>query len=185
STGSPRAASSPAPASPSRVPDGGGHQACSWASGTGAVRAPHPSDRASAASRAPPPRLVSDNPAPWSGPRRPRAQSPERLREPRNVIAGPVVSAAWTVSPSASPSPPSIAMGEPGPQVNTDLRDDLVFRMPSSLAEGGRDQIGRVAAIKSESVAALRWNPHTTGSGRYLYAASAVFSYPCSIWARL
>src|SRR5208283_1274061 len=81
--------------------------------------------------------------------RRPRVRWPERLRGPRNVIAGPVVSAAWTVSPSASPFPPSIAMRKLGPQVNTDLRNDPVFRVPTFLAEGGRDQIGMLAAIKS------------------------------------
>jgi hypothetical protein len=33
--------------------------------------------------------------------------------------------------------------------------------MPSfCLTEGGRDQIGMVAAIKSEYLAALRWNSH-------------------------
>ena len=60
-------------------------------------------------------RLVSDNPARWCGRRRPRARWPERWREPRSVIAGPAVSAAWTVSPSASAFPPSIAMGKHGP----------------------------------------------------------------------
>jgi len=41
--------------------------------------------------------------------------------------------------------------GETWTQVNTDPRDDLFFpdALPSCLAEGGRDQIGMVAAIKS------------------------------------
>jgi hypothetical protein len=60
-----------------------------------------------------------------------------------------------------------------GPQVNTGLRDDILSRMPSfqrvagirlewwppSGWNGGRDQVGMVAAIKLEYLAALRWNP--------------------------
>ena len=57
-----------------------------------------------------------------------------------------------------------------GCQVNTDLRDDLLPRMPPpgvagirlewwprSNRNGGRDQVGMVAAMKSEYLAALRW----------------------------
>src|SRR3954470_11438054 len=58
------------------------------------------------------------------------------------------------------PSPPSIATGERWSQVNTDLRNDLRSRRPSFPPEGGRDQIGRVAAIRLEYLAALDWNPH-------------------------
>jgi hypothetical protein len=45
--------------------------------------------------------------------------------------------------------------------VNTDLRDDLLPRMPPSA--GGRDQIGMVAAIRSEGVAAIKseWWPRS------------------------
>src|SRR6188472_3893818 len=66
------------------------------------------------------------------------------------------------------PSPPSIATGERWSQVNTDLRNDLRPRRPSlppggwpgSDWKGGRHQIGRVAAIRLEYLAALDWNPH-------------------------
>ncbi|MGD0109510.1 MAG: tetratricopeptide repeat protein [Rhodopila sp.] len=47
-------------------------------------------------------------------------------------------------------SPSSIAVRQHWTQVNTDPRNDLLSRMPSFLpSEGGRDQIGMVAAIKS------------------------------------
>jgi hypothetical protein len=53
-------------------------------------------------------------------------------------------------TPSASVSPPSIAMGQHWTQVKTDPRNNLLSRMPSFLPpEGGWDQIGMVAAIKS------------------------------------
>jgi hypothetical protein len=43
--------------------------------------------------------------------------------------------------------------------VNTDLRNDLRSRRPSFPPESGRHQIGRVAAISLEYLAALDWNP--------------------------
>jgi hypothetical protein len=69
------------------------------------------------------------------------------------------VSAAWTVSPSASVCTPSIAMAQHWTQVNTDPRDDLlsfpdrppffIGGWPGSDWNGGRHQIGSLAAIKS------------------------------------
>ena len=50
--------------------------------------------------------------------------------------------------------------------MNADLRDNFFPRMPSSRGwpgsdrNGGRHQIGTVAAIRSEYLAALRRNPH-------------------------
>src|SRR4051812_2362970 len=71
------------------------------------------------------------------------------------------------------PSPPSIATGERGSQVNTDLRNDLPSRRPSFPPEGGRDQIGRVAGIRSVGWPPSGWNTwppwigiHTPDSGR-------------------
>ncbi|HUY03532.1 MAG TPA: hypothetical protein VMV33_09620 [Rhodocyclaceae bacterium] len=61
--------------------------------------------------------------------------------------------------------------GKTWTRVNTDPRDDLFFPealflsgggRPGSDRNGGRHQIGRVAAIRSEYLAALRWNPHLT-----------------------
>jgi hypothetical protein len=58
--------------------------------------------------------------------------------------------------------------GETWTRVNTDLRDDLFFPdalflsgggWPGSDWNGGRHQIGMPAAIKSEYLAALHWNP--------------------------
>src|SRR5664279_497619 len=70
------------------------------------------------------------------------------------------------------PSAPSIAMAD-WTGMNTDLRDDFLLRMPSqrvagirsvgwppSSRNGGRHQIGRVAAFKSEYMAALRRDSH-------------------------
>src|SRR5215210_5778620 len=56
------------------------------------------------------------------------------------------------------PSPPSIATGERWSQVNTDLRNDLRSRRPSLPPGGGRDQIGRVAAIRSVGWPPSGWN---------------------------
>jgi len=60
--------------------------------------------------------------------------------------------------------------------VNTDPRDDLFFPealflsgggRPGSDRNGGRHQIGRVAAIRSEYLAALRWNPQKFRQNSY------------------
>src|SRR3954468_288182 len=56
------------------------------------------------------------------------------------------------------PSPPSIATGKRWSQVNTDLRNDLRSRRPSLPPGGGRDQIGRVAAIRSVGWPPSGWN---------------------------
>jgi hypothetical protein len=66
-----------------------------------------------------------------------------------------VVSAAWTVAPSAS-HPLHRFRWWIGRQVNTGLRDDLLSRMPP--VRGGRDQIGMLAAIKSVGWPRSRWN---------------------------
>src|SRR4051812_47291537 len=56
------------------------------------------------------------------------------------------------------PSPPSIATGKRWSQVNTDLLNDLRSRRPSLPPGGGRDQIGRVAAIRSVGWPPSGWN---------------------------
>jgi hypothetical protein len=117
--------------------------------------APRPSAPAPTARPVRPQPLAPDNPAPCSARCRPSRRLPARWLAPQNAAVEPGVSAAWTVAPLASASPSSIAMGQHWTQVNTDPRNDPLSRMPSFLLpEGGRDQIGMVAAIKS-----VAWPP--------------------------
>src|SRR5271163_5066924 len=63
----------------------------------------------------------------------------------------------------------SAAVAEPR-GANDESRDRL--RWPASFRNGGRDQIGTVADIKSESLAGLRRNSHLSVEGQQLYSRS-------------
>src|SRR5271167_4934365 len=65
----------------------------------------------------------------------------------------------------------SAAVAEPR-GANDESRDRL--RWPASFRNGGRDQIGTVADIKSESLAGLRRNSHVPPNGPFRSRAPAV-----------
>src|ERR1700728_2192893 len=71
----------------------------------------------------------------------------------------------------------SAAVAEPR-GANDESRDRL--RWPASFRNGGRDQIGTVADIKSESLAGLRRNSHVFAYVRKHTTASRVRRSPIS-----
>ena len=111
-----------------------------------------------------PPPLVSDCPGSSSAPRqdvdRSRARSPHRGEA---AISVAIVACSVPASP-ASRSPRRPSTGQECRSCRTagskrESRDWL--RWPASSRNGGRDQIGTVADIKSESPAGLRRNSHS------------------------
>ena len=111
----------------------------------------------------------SDNPARWCGRHRPRGRSTRELaRAPKCNCRTCRIRRMDSLSVGI-PIPSIDCDGETWTRVNTDPRDDLFFPdalflsgggWPGSDWNGGRHQIGTVAAIRSEYLAALRWNSH-------------------------
>src|ERR1019366_10494169 len=73
---------------------------------------------------------------------------PARLPAPQNAAAKSVVSAAWTVAPSAFHTLHQLRCGT-GRQVTLTRETTSSPGCPLAL-RGGRDEVGMVAAIKSE-----------------------------------
>ena len=130
---------------------------------TGAPPAWGRSDRRAAASRGLPNSPARGSPAPCYAPRQARGRSHGHWPAPQNAAAKSVVSAAWTVSPSAFHPLHRLRWGT-GRQVTLTRETiafpgcPLAFRVagmtsewwPRSNRNGGRLQLGTVAAIKLE-----------------------------------